>query len=110
LDKASESANGFPEPSTAIVAVLTGPSNSEIKGSKPPAGIAWLAAFVPPPKPHVWKVTVSFAVSVKVVSKALSGEPRVPVYERLSAERLTVPAVSKHSSAITFLIKNFSSS
>jgi hypothetical protein len=37
------------------------------------------AAFVPSPKPQVWKVTRSVAVRVKVVSKVSSGELSVPV-------------------------------
>jgi hypothetical protein len=80
-----------------MVAVAIGPLNKARRESKPPAGITCPAAFVPPPKPHVWKVTVSAAVRVKVVSKTSSGELRVPVNERLSADRLVAVAASRHS-------------
>jgi tetratricopeptide (TPR) repeat protein len=42
-------------------------------------------------------VTVSAAVRVKVVSKTLSGELKVPVNERLSADRPETVAASRHS-------------
>jgi hypothetical protein len=62
-----------------MVAVATGPEKREIKGSKPPAGITCPPAFVPPPNPHVWNVTMLDAGSVKVASRTLSGVVRVPV-------------------------------
>jgi hypothetical protein len=69
-----------------MVGVAEGPKKSDIKGSKPPAGITCPAAFVPPPNPHVWNVTVLADVSEKVVSKTLTGVARVPV--KLNAEPL----------------------
>src|ERR1022692_4556648 len=82
LSRLSASAKGLPEPSTYMVAVATGPTKSAIRGSKPPAEITFPWAFVPPPKPHVWKVTVSEAASVKLASKTLCGLLKVPESER----------------------------
>jgi hypothetical protein len=57
------------------------PEKRAIRGSNPPAEIIWSAPLVPPPKPHVWIVTVPSAVSVKGVSNTSSGVLKVPVYE-----------------------------
>jgi hypothetical protein len=62
-----------------MVAVAAGPEKRAINGSKPPEGITCPPAFVPPPNPHVSKVTKPEDGSEKVVSKTLSGVASVPV-------------------------------
>jgi hypothetical protein len=80
-----------------MVAVAAGPENKEIKGSKPPAGITWLLAFIPPPNPHVSKVTVLEDGSEKTVSKTLSGVARVPVNARVEPLAATGSKIAARS-------------
>src|SRR4029077_12068876 len=68
-----------------IVALAPVPAKMARKGSVPPGAITFPAALVPPPKPNVWRPIVAVEVKVKVVSKGVWGEVRVPVNERLFA-------------------------
>jgi hypothetical protein len=59
------------------------PEKRPTNASNPPDGTRVAAAFVPPPKPYVWRVTLPVVVRVRLMRTVSSGVDRVPISENI---------------------------